>query len=133
MTFMELPARMPFTALIGLKDFCRSSDSIVRKLSEVVGIVVDEASIGQLLHEPTRKVVVPQVEEIAPKHAEEPTMTTESMVFREEVPATKQPKLDEQLKMAYQRQTTEPWVEEQASLGQSKVRMTREMVLEEFS
>lgn len=77
-----------------------------------MGTAVDEASIGQLLHEPTREILVPQAEEIAPKPAEGPIVPAESTVSKEEVPATKQPDLDEQLKIVDQRQTIESWVEE---------------------
>lgn len=52
--------------------------------------------------------MVPQTEEIVPKPEEETTVLAESKVFREEISATKQPELVEQLKMADQRQTIEP-------------------------
>lgn len=91
---------MSFIALMGLEDSHGSSDPAVKRLSEVVEVMVDEASIGQLPHEPTGEVVVLQVQEIAPRPMEEPLVPTESMVFRAEGSVTEPPELDEQLKMA---------------------------------
>lgn len=52
--------------------------------------------------------MVPQAEKIAPRPAKEPNVPTESTVFREGVPVTEHPELDEQPKVADQRQTAEP-------------------------
>lgn len=54
--FIELPAGLSFTALMGLEDSCGSSNSAVEKLTEVVTTVVDMTCIGQLLKEHTEGI-----------------------------------------------------------------------------
>lgn len=53
--FTELPARLSFTALMGLKFSRVSSDSAVRKLSEPVKADVDMTGVGQLIKEQTER------------------------------------------------------------------------------
>lgn len=109
---------------MGQEDSHRSSNSIVKKLSKAVEVVISEVNIGSLPREPTREVVVPHSKEIALRLAEEPTVPTKITVSREEVLVTECPEFDEQ------RQAAEPQVEEQTTPGQSKVHVTQEMVLE---
>lgn len=63
--------------------------------------------------------MVQQAKENAPKPAEEPTVPTEFMVSREEVPATEQPELEEQ------RNAAKLQAKEQTGQGQFEVHITR--------
>lgn len=60
LAFTELPVEMSFIALMGLETSRGSSDSAIKKLSEAAKAVVDVASIGQLLSEPSEEAAALQ-------------------------------------------------------------------------
>lgn len=111
---------MSFTALMGLEDYSGYSDFAIKKLSEAVKVVINVASIGQLLNEPTEEAAALQTvaEEMilasaevstlprAPLLLEEPTVPTEFALSREKVPATECIGPDEQPMLVDQSMTT---------------------------